>query len=100
MIVYGEDLNEHAKNVRGVTHEMSSKNNITLNPAKFKFAQEGVEFVGFQISNSGISAYPNKFKAITAFPKPENISDLRSFMGLVNQLGDISKYLSTVSTST
>ena len=34
-----------------------------------------------------------KVRAITEFPKPANITDVRSFMGLVNQLGDFSPHI-------
>ena len=49
------------------------------------------------MSEAGVSADPNKVKAIKNFPVPNNISELKSFMGLVNQLGDFSKQVSSTS---
>ena len=45
------------------------------------------------ISGEGIAADDTKVRAITEFPKPANITDVRSFMGLVNQLGDFSPHI-------
>ncbi|ROT64573.1 hypothetical protein C7M84_017479 [Penaeus vannamei] len=40
--------------------------------------------------DKGIAADPEKVAAIRDYPTPSNITDLRSFMGLVNQLADFS----------
>lgn len=39
------------------------------------------------ISQDGVSADPSKVQGIKDFPIPANITDLRSFFGLANQLG-------------
>nr|XP_027229813.1 uncharacterized protein LOC113821505 [Penaeus vannamei] len=49
-----------------------------------------VSFCGYNISPEGIAADPEKVAAIRDYPTPSNITDLRSFMGLVNQLADFS----------
>ena len=94
IILYDDNLDEHLRNVRAFLQRCRD-NQITLNPKKTKFAQEEVKFAGYVVSSEGIGADPNKVKAISEFPVPKNITDLRSFMGLVNQLGyfspDISK---------
>ena len=50
-----------------------------------------VTFAGYSVGREGVAADPKKVEAITAFPTPKCISDLRSFMGLANQLGSFSK---------
>ncbi|XP_068246738.1 uncharacterized protein [Palaemon carinicauda] len=47
-----------------------------------------VSFCGYQLSEEGIAADPGKASAIRDFPTPTNLTDLRSFMGLVNQLAE------------
>ncbi|XP_059087688.1 uncharacterized protein LOC131884068 [Tigriopus californicus] len=51
---------------------------------------EEIDFVGYRISRDSIKADPEKVAAISRFPCPEDRQDLRSFMGLVNQLGQFS----------
>ena len=61
-------------------------NGITLSRAKAKVARE-VKFAGFLILQDGIKPDPGKQAAIAKFPEPKNISELRGFFGLANQLG-------------
>ena len=49
--------------------------------------KDTVNYAGYVVSDAGDWADPSKMKAIGNFPVPKNITDLRSFMGLVNQLG-------------
>ena len=63
---------------------------VTLNPDKFRFAEAKVDFCGYAISHEGYTVDSRKVKAIADFPKPQNITDMRSFMGLANQLGGFS----------
>lgn len=43
-----------------------------------------VEYLGHKISGDGISPNPRKLDAIKRAPKPENITQLRAYLGLVN----------------
>ena len=63
---------------------------MTLNPEKCSFGQDEVEFCGFKINRTGYTADGKKVRAIAEFPQPACLTDLRSFLGLVNQLGDFS----------
>lgn len=46
-----------------------------------------VKFAGYIISSEGIKPDPEKAKAIKEFPVPHDVTSLRSFLGLANQLG-------------
>ncbi|XP_064103421.1 uncharacterized protein LOC135213372 [Macrobrachium nipponense] len=61
---------------------------FTLNKEKFTVAAHKVNFCGYVLSSDGIAADPDKVSAIRDFPTPSNVTDVRSFMGLVNQLAD------------
>ena len=60
------------------------RNGMTLNADKFTSAAKAVSFCGYVLSEEGVAADPRKVKAIAEFSTPANITDLRSFMGLVN----------------
>jgi hypothetical protein len=51
--------------------------------------------VGYQIQHGGIAVDPEKLKAISEFPRPTNITELRSFMGLVEKLAGFSVDVAT-----
>ena len=74
--------------------ERCRQRGITLNPDKFEFMQPAVDYVGYRVSSGGIEADTKKVEAIQNFPAPTNITELRSFMGLANQLGGFSHELS------
>ncbi|XP_068224072.1 uncharacterized protein [Palaemon carinicauda] len=57
-----------------------------ITPDKFVVAASQVSYCGYQLSEEGIAADPGKVSAIRDFPTLTNLTDLRSFMGLVNQL--------------
>ena len=61
---------------------------ITLNRDKFELAAPSVNFCNYKLMQNGIAADSGKVRVIADFPTPANLTDLRSFMGLVNQLGD------------
>ncbi|XP_045105165.1 uncharacterized protein LOC123500536 [Portunus trituberculatus] len=63
---------------------------ITLNAKKFVLAAPSVSFCGYRLSHDVIAADPDKVRAITEFATPATLTDLRSFMGLVNQLASFS----------
>ena len=66
--------------------ETCGNNGITLNPDKFTFASDTVEFAGFEISNSKVRPSQKYIQAIQDFPTPKSITDIRSWFGLVNQV--------------
>ncbi len=95
IILHDENLESHIMRVRTFL-ERCRANGITLNPKKAKVAQQSVKFAGFVVSQNGIEADPDKIKAIRHFPKPTNLTDLRSFVGLVEQLAGFSDEVAKV----
>lgn len=62
------------------------EHNITLSRTKLKMGTS-VKFAGFVISDGGTKPDPDKISALTQFPAPHDITAVRGFLGLVNQLG-------------
>ena len=60
---------------------------ITLSRSKLLMAKENLKFSGFVIGQSGISPDADKVESLRKFPTPTDITSLRSFLGLANQLG-------------
>ena len=66
--------------------DLCGRNGITLNPEKFTFAQDTVEFAGLEITPNEVKPCNRYLDAIRQFPTPQNITDIRSWFGLVNQV--------------
>ncbi|XP_043194744.1 uncharacterized protein LOC122366489 [Amphibalanus amphitrite] len=89
VLAYDADYAAHLQHVRQILLRCD-QHGITLNPDKCQFAEDEVEFCVFRINSAGYTADGKKVRAIQAFPRPGNITDLRSFLGLVTQLGAFS----------
>ena len=57
-----------------------------MNPDKFRFGKDTVEFAGFEITVDSVRPCRKYLQAIEDFPTPRNITDIRSWFGLVNQV--------------
>ena len=95
-LTYDMNLEEHFRRVRAFLLKCREKS-ITLNKNKFEFAKEELKFVGYVIGKTGIKADPDKIRALSNFPKPKSQTELKSFLGLANQLGNFTKDLSSLS---
>ena len=67
-----------------ITHR--ARNGIVFNPDKFQFAEDEVEFAGFRITADSVKPTKKMTEAILKFPTPTNITGIRSWFGLVNQV--------------
>ena len=66
--------------------DLCGHNGITLNPEKFVFGADAVEFAGFEITMDTVRPCKRYLDAIRDFPTPTSITDVRSWFGLINQV--------------
>lgn len=66
--------------------DICGRNGIIQNPTKFMFGKDTVEFSGFEITSDNVRPAPAMLNAISDFPVPKNLTDIRSWFGLVNQV--------------
>lgn len=66
--------------------EVCGNSGVVCNREKFQFSQPKVEFAGFRITQDTVEPLPKYLDAIREYPTPKNISDVRSWFGLVNQV--------------
>ena len=57
---------------------------ITLSKSKFQYGSE-VKFAGFIVNSTGCKPDPSKVASIRDFPAPKDLTNLRSWFGLINQ---------------
>ncbi|GFW19896.1 hypothetical protein TNCV_3561991 [Trichonephila clavipes] len=81
VIIGGRTFEEHLQNIRKVLSKLSDAN-LKLNPSKCKFFQKEVNYLGHIISAEGVRTDPEKVSAVKNWKRPENLSGLRSFLGL------------------
>lgn len=71
------------------------RHNIRLRKDKCKFLQSRVEYMGHLLDHEGIHPTEAKVEAIRGAPCPMNVSELKSFLGLLNYYGQYLPNLST-----
>ena len=51
-----------------------------------QFSNDQLKFLGHTINEDGITADPAKVQAVLDLPPPSNVSQMRQFVGMINQL--------------
>ena len=59
---------------------------MAISKRKFKIGRT-VSFAGYVLTPDGVHPDPKRISAITDFPSPKDVTSVRSFLGLANQLG-------------
>jgi hypothetical protein len=59
---------------------------IKISTKKFQWGRS-LKFAGYIVSDEGVRPDPSKVAGIAEFPIPKNVTQVRSFLGLANQLG-------------
>lgn len=62
--------------------EVLKLNSLYAKRSKCTFAQQQIEYLGHLITANGVATDPSKVAAITQWPTPTNITELRGFLGL------------------
>ena len=96
ILVFGKDECEHQERLITILQRIK-KAGITLNKEKCEIGKTELKFLSHVIDQNGIKAEPEKVQAIQEMRPPENVSDLRRFIGMINQLGKFSPKLSELS---
>ena len=65
--------------------DLLARNGVILNPLKFQFASDTVEFAGLSVTPTNVGPCSKFLNAIRDFPTPSDITGARAWFGLVNQ---------------
>ena len=92
VLVYGETPQEHDERLIAALKRIS-KAGLTLSQEKCEFNKPSIKFLGQLVDGTGVKLDPDKFRAIVGIKPPENITELRRFLGMTNQLSKFSPHL-------
>ena len=85
ILVVSRNQAEHDQRLASVPDRIA-KSGLTLNPDKCKFSHKRIEYLGQVIDSEDVTNKPTKVKAILNMDKPYDITSLRRFLGMANQL--------------
>ncbi|UYV72103.1 hypothetical protein LAZ67_9001818 [Cordylochernes scorpioides] len=81
IVVYAPTFEEHLRRLQLVLNCIQ-KAGLSLNHKKCLFGSRRIKILGHLVDANGIHPDPDKVEAVSKFPRPRNISELRSFLGL------------------
>ncbi|UYV79051.1 K02A2.6-like [Cordylochernes scorpioides] len=81
VVVFADSFSDHLTRIEAVLN-CFKKVGLRLNPSKCSFGASKIKILGHQVDQNGIRPDEEKIKAITEFPAPNNLQQVRSFLGL------------------
>ena len=82
IIVYSKYEESHIKDLKQTLSKLR-ENKLFTKPSKCEFFKSSLIFLGHVISVKGIAPDPEKIQVINNLPRPTDIKQLQSFLGLV-----------------
>lgn len=83
VIVFGKTFMETLQNLKLVFGRLREAN-LKLKPKKCTFFQDEIKYLGHLVSEKGVRCDTEKTEAIRNWPRPKNVPDIRSFLGLAS----------------
>ncbi|KAA0068128.1 hypothetical protein E5676_scaffold392G00100 [Cucumis melo var. makuwa] len=81
ILKYSRSLQEHLQRL-AVVLEILVARQLVANFKKFQFVVDRIEYLGDVILSEGVAADPLKIDAMIKWPTPNNVKELRGFLGL------------------
>ena len=92
ILIYGNTEEQHDQRLIAALSKISSAGLIS-SKEKCIFGVTKISFLGQSVGTDGIQPDPEKLQAIYAIKPPSNVSELRRFLGMINQLSKFSPHL-------
>ena len=83
ILVFSRTLDDHLTHLRLVLERLKTAG-LKLKPAKCHFVQKEVEYLGHLVTPEGLETNHRIVAAVKEFPTPQNISEVRRFLGLAS----------------
>ena len=92
LLIHGKTQEEHDCRLKAVLKRLEEAG-ATLNAEKCEFSKKEVKFAGYVLNEEGIKSDREKTESIQDMDTPQNVIDVRRFLGMVNQLGKFLPHL-------
>ena len=96
VLIHGKTQEEHNHRLRKVLERIKQVG-LTLNADKCEFSKRRIKFLGQVVDENGVSPDPDKTRAVMQIDQPKNVTEVRRYLGMLNQL---SKFVPDLSSKT
>ena len=83
ILIYSANLDQHKEHLWRVLMKLR-EHQLFAKASKCEFVKGSIEFLGQQICGTGVTPTEAKLKAIRDWATPQNVHDVRSFLGFTN----------------
>ncbi len=83
ILIYSNTQEEHVRHVRAVLKRLL-QHQLYVKAEKCEFHQTSTSFLGYVISQDGVSMDDKKVQAVLEWPQPQTIKELQRFLGFAN----------------
>ncbi|XP_073277711.1 uncharacterized protein [Primulina huaijiensis] len=97
ILVYSPSEEDHKEHLH-LTLQMLREKELYAKFKKCEFWLKSVTFLGHIISKEGVSVDPKKVEAITGWPRPKAVTEIRSFLGLAGYYRKFVEGFSSIAT--
>jgi hypothetical protein len=88
LLITRRTLDEHLQRMETVLSRLCDTR-LKVNVAKSLFCAHEIEYLGYILTRKGIKPQPKKVQAILALNLPNNVKELRHFLGMVQYYRDM-----------
>ncbi|KAK3747895.1 hypothetical protein QZH41_001360 [Actinostola sp. cb2023] len=86
ILITGRTEEEHLRNINETLKRLSEAG-LRLKTKKCNFMKASLECLGYRVDAEGFHPVEAKVKAVKDAPTPKNVSELKSFLGMINCYG-------------
>ena len=83
ILIFSKPVEEHCEHLK-IALEQLQEAKLFGRIHKCEFLKTRVDYLGYEVSEQGIHASPEKVKAVVNWPRPQTVHDVRSFLGLAS----------------
>ena len=82
ILISNKDMSSHLNTVKQVLERLK-EHGVLVKRSKCEFGMSEVEYLGHKVSKEGLKCTDEKVKAVQNAPKPQSVSELRTYLGMV-----------------
>ena len=83
IIVFSRTTEEHHHQLKAVISKLRTAG-LKLKPTKCDLVKQWINYLGHVTSKEGVATDPDKITAVTEWPQPTTVTDVRSFLDFVS----------------
>ena len=80
ILIFSEKFEDHLERLEAVFSRLK-QHGLKLKPSKSELFKTSVNYLGHVVSENGVKTVSDKKEALASWPEPNNVKELRSFLG-------------------